>query len=78
MRLKDAINGAGIMVQDKYVAEDFRLAGITKKDKGFCIHLRQDPRDTGAKTLVSIHWEKEADEEFWRTIVLPLAPVGPS
>jgi hypothetical protein len=74
LRLKEALSGAGISVQEKSVGDDMRIAGLTKGGKVFCIHLRQDTQEGAIRVKVTLQWDKEADENFWQTIVRPLAP----
>ena len=76
-RLQEALAGAGVSVVTKYVEEDLRLAGVTKQGKVFCFHLRREKGAGADKTLIRLQWDKDADETFWRTIVLPLANPEP-
>jgi hypothetical protein len=72
-RLQVALSEAGISVLTKYQGEEFRIAGKTKADKVFCFHLTKEGAEGQEKTRVVLQWDRSADEEFWRTVVLPLA-----
>lgn len=72
-RLQDALTDAGIVVFRNQVGEDLRLAGMTKEKKVFCFHLSQEKGEGKEKTQITLQWDRQADEDLWRTVVLPLA-----
>jgi hypothetical protein len=72
-RIKDACADAGVALVTKLVGDDLRMAGVTKAGKVFCLHLRKDKAETGESTLIEMQWDREADEEFWRKVLLPMA-----
>lgn len=72
-RLQEALSGAGISVLSKLQGDDLRLAGQTKTGKVFCFHLRKEQTPGAQKTRIILQWDREPDEDFWRTIVQPLA-----
>jgi hypothetical protein len=77
-RLQDALADAGIVVISKQQGDDLRLAGMTKEKKVFCFHLRREKAEGKEKTQILLQWDREADEDLWRTIVLPLVQPMPT
>ncbi len=75
--LQDALTDAGIFVESRQVRGDRRLAGMTKEQKVFCFHLKPEKAEGKEKTQITLQWDREADEDLWRTIVLPLAQLTP-
>jgi hypothetical protein len=73
VRVQEAVADAGLSVLSKLVGDDLRLAGMTKGGKVYCLHLRPIKVDGKDMTRIRIKWDKETDEEFWRTVVLPVA-----
>jgi len=65
----------GIAAVEKRDHEDVLLVGVTGTGKVFCVRLRAQKAQESARTAVSIQWDREADETFWRTVVelLPAA-----
>jgi len=72
-RLQEALTDAGISVKSKLQGDDLRLAGQTKTGKVFCFHLRKEQTPGTPKTRIILQWDREPDEDFWRTIVQPLS-----
>ena len=68
-RLQDGLSEAGVPVLTKRVGEEFRLAGMTKSGKVFCLHLYAKKIGGADKTLVRVRWDREADEPFWQTVL---------
>jgi hypothetical protein len=77
-RLEGAMADAGISYMSKSVDGDLRLAGQSKTGKVFCFHLWKEPGPGADRTRITLQWDREADEDFWRTIVLPLAKTAPA
>ncbi len=76
--LQATLGRAGIAVSATPEGQDVRLAGQTRSGKKFALLLQRQQTDAGEKTVVAIHWEKEADEDFWLALVeLLLSPPPP-
>ena len=73
VKVQEALADAGVSVLTKQVGDDLRLAGMTKAGRVFCLHLKPLKVEDKEKTRISIKWDKETDETFWRTVVQPLA-----
>jgi hypothetical protein len=71
--LQQVLADAGIAVRTKLVGDDYRTVGQTRTGKIFCFHLKQEKGEGAEKTQLTLIWDKEVDEEFWRTIVQALA-----
>jgi hypothetical protein len=71
--LQAALNNVGIIVAATPDGDDLRLAGVTKEGKRFVLLLKQQKTSSGEHTAISIDWEKDADEQFWLSIVEILA-----
>jgi hypothetical protein len=76
--LQATLGRAGIAVAATSQGQDVRIAGITKSGRKFALLLKRQQTETGEKTLVSIEWEADADEQFWPAVVeLLLSPPPP-
>jgi len=71
--LQQVLADSGIVVRTKLVGDDYRTVGQTRTGKIFCFHLRAEKGQGAEKTNLTLIWDKEGDEEFWKTIVLALA-----
>jgi len=71
--LQQMLADAGIAVRTNLVGEDHRTVGQTRTGKIFCFHLRPEKGEGAEKTRLTLVWDKEVDEEFWRTVVQALA-----
>jgi hypothetical protein len=79
--LQAALKNAGIIVSANQVGEEVRLHGETKSHKRFVLVLKRRQTSSGENTAISIEWEKDADEQFWQTVLEQLAasvPLGAS
>jgi hypothetical protein len=75
--LQDGLSDAGIMVQMNRVGSDLRLAGISKTQTVFCLHLSAKKDVDGSKTVVRMQWDRGGDEELWQLILKILAAPTP-
>lgn len=73
-KLQDGLTDAGMtMYPVKRVGKEVRLAGITKSQLVFCLHLSAAKEAPGKKTLVRMKWDMGGDKELWETVVKILA-----
>jgi hypothetical protein len=75
--LQAELKNMGILVSASQVGEDVRLIGETKSHKRFVLILKQRQTSSGESTAISIEWEKDADEQFWLTVLEQLAAPAP-
>jgi hypothetical protein len=75
--LQAALGNIGIIVAATPDGDDLRLAGVTKDDKRFVLLLKREKTSRGESTIISIDWEKDADEQFWLSVVQMLATRRP-
>jgi hypothetical protein len=60
-----------------------RLNGQTKSGQRFSLVLKRHATSRGEQTALSVEWEKDADEEFWASVLdvlvrpAPVAPTSP-
>ncbi len=73
MKLQGTLSHAGFAVTSNRQGEDVRLAGVTKSGKKFALLLKRQKTNNGENTVVSVEWEKDADEQFWLTVLEMLA-----
>ncbi len=73
VQLQGALSKAGFMVTLSRQDQDVRLSGKTKTGKTFALVLKRQKTSSGENTAISIEWEKDADEQFWLTVVELLA-----
>jgi hypothetical protein len=72
-RLQASLKNVGILVTANQVGEDLRLQGETKSHKRFTLVLKRQQTLSGEGTAIAVEWEKDADEQFWLTVVEMLA-----
>jgi len=72
-QLRGALSNTGFMVAMSRQDQDVRLSGKTKTGKTFVLVLKRQKTGSGDNTAISIEWEKDADEQFWLTVVELLA-----
>ncbi len=72
-QIQQGLSDAGISVLSKRVGSDLRLAGMTKSQKVFCLHLYGQTVRGEEKTLVRLQWDRGADETFWPMVLQLLA-----
>jgi hypothetical protein len=59
-----------------------KLNGQTKSGRRFALVLKQHNTKAGASTALSVEWEKDADEQFWASVLdlmvkpAPNAPIS--
>ena len=71
--LQAALGNIGIIVAATPDGDDLRLAGVTKGGKRFALLLKRQKTSRGESTAISADWEKDADEQFWLSVVEILA-----
>lgn len=76
--LQAALGNVGIIVAATPDGDDLRLAGVTKGGKRFVLLLKREKTSSGESTAISVDWEKDADEQFWLSVVEILATRQPS
>jgi hypothetical protein len=76
-KLQDGLSDSGIMVQMNRVGSDLRLAGISKTQTVFCLHMSGQKDATGNKTLIRMQWDRGGDDELWQLILKILASPTP-
>lgn len=60
-----------------------RLNGQTKSGQRFCLVLKRHATSHGEQTALTVEWEKDADEQFWASVLdllvrpAPVAPTSP-
>ena len=55
------------------------LNGLTKTGRRFALVLKRHKTNRGENTAITVEWEKDADEQFWATVLDLLvkpAPIG--
>ena len=75
--LQAALKNVGILVSASQVGEEMRLIGETKSHQRFVFVLKRRLTSSGESTAISIEWEKDADEQFWLTVLEQLAAPAP-
>jgi hypothetical protein len=73
-KLQDGLTEAGMVVNAKQDGDECRIAGTSKSNTVFCIHLRQKKGVGSPNTLVRMQWDLGGDEELWN-LVLQLVKV---
>jgi hypothetical protein len=67
--IETGLGEAGVNVLTKRVDGVMRMAGQTKSGKVFCLYVKPDQGESGQQTLVTIRWDHDADEAFWKSVV---------
>jgi hypothetical protein len=68
-RLQAGLSDAGIAVIAKRQEQEVRLVCRAKQGRMHCLILKPDKAKGGEKTVVTVNWDREADERFWQMIV---------
>jgi hypothetical protein len=76
--LQEVLCDLGVAVLEKREDDEVTLVGATPSGKLFTLRLRPEKAESGAQTAVTIKWEREADEPFWRTVVQRLTEARPA
>jgi hypothetical protein len=76
--LQAALSNVRIIVAATPDGDDLRLAGVTKGGKRFVLLLKRRTTSRGESTTISVDWEKDADEQFWLSVVEILAKRQPA
>jgi hypothetical protein len=71
--LETGLQQDGIRVLSKRLDGEVRLAGQAQSGKIFCLDLKREQIEGAEKTAVTVRWDREADEQLWRTVVEILA-----
>jgi hypothetical protein len=79
-RLQASLGKINILVAVNKMDEDtVKLNGQTKSGHRFALFLKRQKTSLSENTAISVEWEKDADEEFWATVlelVVRPAPVA--
>src|SRR5260370_5591864 len=75
--LQTTLAEAGIAVIEKGHDSVVRLTGRTRSRKLFCLLLRPAEGPGRDRTVLTVKWGGEPDEEFWR-LVLQTVPTAPA
>jgi len=76
-RLQASLNKVNIIVAVNPMDDGtVKLCGQTKSGKRFALVLKRQMTSHGENTVITVEWEKDADEEFW-AIVLDLLLAKP-
>jgi hypothetical protein len=80
-RLQASLGKVDVLVAVNRMDEStIKLNGQTKSGQRFALVLKRQMTSFGENTAVSIEWEKDADEQFWFTVldmlVQPAPPAG--
>lgn len=68
-RLQAGLSEAGVAVIAKRQDQEVRLVCCAKQGRMHCLVLKPDKAKGGDKTVVTVKWDREADEPFWQMIV---------
>jgi len=69
-RLQASLGKADIIVAVNPMDKDtIKLNGQTKSGRRFALVLKRQTTSHGENTVVTVEWEKDADEEFWATVL---------
>ena len=72
--LEEGFSSVGVSVLVKRQDGDIRLGGQSKSGQIFCVYVRPDKKATAsAKSIVTVKWDKQPDEELWASVVEWLA-----
>jgi hypothetical protein len=75
--LQEVLCDLGVVVLEKREDDAVILVGATQSRKLFTLRLRPETAESGVQTVVTIKWDREADEPFWRTVVQRLTEGRP-
>lgn len=70
--LQSTLADAGVAVLEKRQGPEVRLAGSTSSHRVFCLLLRPAPGES-CRTVLTVKWGGEPDEEFWQTVLQAVA-----
>jgi hypothetical protein len=76
--LQAALGRVGIAASLNQQGDDVRLVGTSKSGKKFALVLKRQMTNGGENTAVSVECERDADEQFWLTVVELLASPAPA
>jgi hypothetical protein len=79
-RLKASLGNVNILVAVNPMDDGtIKLNGQTKAGQRFALVLKRQTTSHGENTAVSIEWEKDADDQFWFTVLdLLVQPAAPA
>ena len=75
--LEEGFGGIGITMFTKRHGEEIRLAGQTKTGQVFCVYVRPGKEVTSTKSVVTVKWDSQPDEQLWGSVVGWLAACAP-
>jgi hypothetical protein len=77
-RLKASLNKVDIIVAINPMDDGtVKLNGQTKSGQRFALVLKRHMTSRGENTAITIEWEKDADEQFWATVLNLLVQPAP-
>jgi hypothetical protein len=69
-RLQASLGKLNIIVAVNPMDNDtIKLNGQTKSGQRFALVLKRQTTSQGESTAITVEWEKDADEEFWATVL---------
>ncbi len=69
-RLQASLGKANIIVALNPMGDGtVKLNGQTNSGRRFALVLKQQMTSRGESTAITVEWEKDADEEFWATVL---------
>lgn len=78
-RLKASLGRVNIIVAVNPMDDGtIKLNGQTKSGQRFALVLKRQTTSRGENTAISIEWEKDADEQFWFTVLDLLVQPAPA
>jgi hypothetical protein len=78
-RLKASLGKVNIIVAVNPMDDGtIKLNGQTKSGQRFALVLKRQTTSRGENTAVSIEWERDADEQFWFTVLDLLVQPAPA
>jgi hypothetical protein len=68
--LEAGLREAGIVVVDKHVDGEIRIAGQSKSGATFCLDVKPERTGSGHKAVVCARWYwGETDDQLWQVVV---------
>jgi|GEM_PF-7055868 hypothetical protein len=78
-RLQASLGKLDIIVAVNPMDQDtIKLNGQTKSGQRFALVLKRQMTSHGESTAITVEWEKDADEEFWATVLELLVKPEPA
>jgi hypothetical protein len=67
--LQEGFGGVGLTMFVKRHGEEIRLAGQTKAGDVVCVYVRPGKDAGNKRSLVTVKWDRQPDEQLWKSIV---------